>query len=428
MPLRRKFVFVLVDGLADVGLTELSYKTPLQAANTPTFDKIASCGVNGLLDPVEPGLSCGSDTAHLSIFGYEPHTHYRGRGSFESMGAGIDMEAGDIAFKSNFATLDVPTNTVLFRRADRNFEHLGPRLCNTLDGITIPEYPEYKVKVKYATEHRCGVLLRGPRLTEKITGTDPLKDNKLLLTCEAIDSNDEDAVHTSKVVNALSKEFHKQLLVHDVNKERAKEGKNLANIILLRGAGVRIQPTPFAERYNLKPFVIAPTAIIGGLAMSLGMPRLQVPGATGDYHTNLDKKADALVENLTKDEYDFGFLHIKAVDDCGHDGNVALKVEFLEKIDKMVASILDRLHSYTDNTQFTFVITGDHSTTCCSKDHSCEPVPFAICDLKNAVTDNRAQADKVVELSEVAAGAGALGRFPGPEVMQLVLKFSKLQS
>lgn len=29
-------------------------------------------GINGLLDPVEPGLACGSDTAHMSILGYNP--------------------------------------------------------------------------------------------------------------------------------------------------------------------------------------------------------------------------------------------------------------------------------------------------------------------------------------------------------------------
>lgn len=44
------------------------------------------------MDPVEPGLACGSDTAHMSIFGYDPRSFYRGRGAFESMGAGIPMQ------------------------------------------------------------------------------------------------------------------------------------------------------------------------------------------------------------------------------------------------------------------------------------------------------------------------------------------------
>ena len=40
-------------------------------ANAPNLDAIASAGVNGLMDPVEAGLGCGSDTAHLSLLGYD---------------------------------------------------------------------------------------------------------------------------------------------------------------------------------------------------------------------------------------------------------------------------------------------------------------------------------------------------------------------
>lgn len=58
------------------------------------------------MDPVETGLSCGSDTAHMNIFGYNPFKEYRGRGSFETMGAGQEMEPNEIAFKCNFAHMD----------------------------------------------------------------------------------------------------------------------------------------------------------------------------------------------------------------------------------------------------------------------------------------------------------------------------------
>lgn len=129
------------------------------------------------MDPVEPGLACGSDTAHLSLFGYDPRRYYRGRGAFESMGAGLAMAPGDIAFKCNFATLDEASGVVLRRRADRRFEELGPLLCAALDGLAIPGYPQHAVSVKYATEHRCGVVVRGAGLTDQITGTDPLRDN-----------------------------------------------------------------------------------------------------------------------------------------------------------------------------------------------------------------------------------------------------------
>lgn len=95
----KRVAFVLIDGLGDVSIPRFGYKTPLEAAKVPNLDAIASAGVNGLMDPVEVGLGCGSDTAHLSLLGYDPRVYYRGRGSFESMGAGLAMAPGDIAFK-----------------------------------------------------------------------------------------------------------------------------------------------------------------------------------------------------------------------------------------------------------------------------------------------------------------------------------------
>jgi len=98
-PRRSRVAFVLVDGIGDVAIPSLGGRTPLEAARAPRLDALAAAGVAGLMDPVEPGLACGSDTAHLSLLGYDPRVYYRGRGAFESMGAGLAMAPGDIAFK-----------------------------------------------------------------------------------------------------------------------------------------------------------------------------------------------------------------------------------------------------------------------------------------------------------------------------------------
>ena len=181
---------MLIDGIADVSIPQLGRETPLQHVPTPAFDAVASAGVSGLMDPVQAGLACGSDTAHLSMFGYDPRRYYRGRGAFESMGAGLDMEVGDIAFKCNFAILNRATGIVESRRADRRFEEAGPVLCTALDGLRIPGFPEHAVAVQYAHEHRCGVRVRGPGLTDAVTGTDPLKDALPLLESRPLDPSD----------------------------------------------------------------------------------------------------------------------------------------------------------------------------------------------------------------------------------------------
>ena len=132
-------------------------------------------------DPVQGSLACGSDTAHMSLFGYDPMKLYQGRGVFESLGAGMNIKVGDIAFKSNFAYMNLDTNIVERRRVDRGFPAWGIPLCDALTGIPITGFPDHSVEVMYATEHRCGVKVSGPNLTHRITGNDPLKDNRMVV-------------------------------------------------------------------------------------------------------------------------------------------------------------------------------------------------------------------------------------------------------
>lgn len=487
---KRRVAFVLIDGLGDVSLPRLGYKTPLQVAKVPHLDAIASAGVNGLMDPVEVGLGCGSDTAHLSLLGYDPRVYYRGRGAFESMGAGLAMSPGDIAFKSNFATLDEKTGTVISRRADRHFEEEGPILCAALDGTKLPSFPQYEVRVRYATEHRCGVVVKGPNLSGNISGTDPLKDNRLLLQAEGLDDTDE-AKHTAAVVNELSKEMSRILTSHPLNAQRAAEGKNIANVVLLRGCGIRIEVPPFAKKHGLLPCMVAPTKIIAGLGLSLGIDILEATGATGDYRTLLTSKATAIAKALSAplqscpsvfvpgedehkpgppDGYDFGFLHIKAIDDAGHDKASIFKVKGLEAVDRAIGQLARLLWQAesTGNFQYFLCVTGDHSTPVEYGDHSFEPVPFTLCRLKDFVgamggesivmetsldpfplptikadedladdvaleeakRSGQLQAfcgDSVCEFDEVAAARGCLGRFPGGEMMGIIKTFLKLK-
>ncbi|GMH04288.1 hypothetical protein Nepgr_006127 [Nepenthes gracilis] len=476
--------------IGDVSLPRLGYKSPLQAAQLPNLDAIASAGVNGLMDPVEVGLACGSDTAHLSLLGYDPRVYYRGRGAFESMGAGLAMSPGDIAFKSNFATFDEKTGIVTSRRADRHFEDEGPVLCAALDGMKLPSFPDYKVRVRYATEHRCGVVVKGPKLSGNISGTDPLKDNRILLQAEALDDTDE-AKHTAKVVNELSKEMSRILISHPLNAKRVAEGKSVANVVLLRGCGIRIEVPPFDKKHGLLPCMVAPTKIIAGLGLSLGIDILEAREATGDYRTLLTSKSTAIAKALSaplqscpnvfvpgedehkpgrSDGYDFGFLHIKAIDDAGHDKASIFKVKALEAVDRAIGQ-LARLLWQAESTgkfKYSLCVTGDHSTPVEYGDHSFEPVPFALCRLEDFVgavggpsvvmqvpldpfplpaievgedlteeyqckgetgsTGQPFRGDSVSEFNEIAGARGCLGRFPGSEMMGIIKAFLKLET
>nr|XP_029120327.1 uncharacterized protein LOC105045087 isoform X2 [Elaeis guineensis]XP_029120328.1 uncharacterized protein LOC105045087 isoform X2 [Elaeis guineensis]XP_029120329.1 uncharacterized protein LOC105045087 isoform X2 [Elaeis guineensis]XP_029120330.1 uncharacterized protein LOC105045087 isoform X2 [Elaeis guineensis] len=387
--------------------------------------------------------------------------------------------------------MDENTGIVTSRRADRHFEEEGPILCAALDGMKLPSFPEYEVRVKCATEHRCGVVVKGPKLSGNISGTDPLKDNRLLLKPEALDDTEE-AKNTAAVVNELSKEFSRILVSHPLNAKRAAEGKNIANVVLLRGCGIRIEVPAFEKQHGLSPCMVAPTKIIAGLGLSLGIDILEAPGATGDYRTLLTSKATAIAKALSApvkpspfvfvpgedeqkpgrtDGYDFGFLHIKAIDDAGHDKASILKVRALEVIDLAIGQ-LARLLWETEksgNFQYYLCVTGDHSTPVEYGDHSFEPVPFALCQSNDFVSiveeanvlrtpleifplpsvkagedfmemeeiemlDNRSEGRQdfsgylVSEFSEIAAARGCLGRFPGSEMMGVIKEFLKLKN
>ena len=431
-----KIVFIILDGLGDTTHEAPDGRkgTCLELAKRETLDAIAKTGTVGLNDSVSPGLPCGSDTAHLSLFGYPPFTYYNGRGAFEALGGGMDMEPGSIAFKSNFSTMY--GEVVKYRRCDRHFEVEGPILCKDLDGITIPEFPEVKVSVVYATEHRCAVKILAPGLSDKIAGTDPIHDDKLLIKSTPLVDTPE-AVYTAKVVNALSDTFRKALTEHPINKQRIAEGKEPANVILLRGPGMRLNVQSFNERHNIRAFMIAPTAIIAGLGISVGLPIIKVPGATGDMDSNFNVKAVAAAKELDGDKYDMGIIHMKGIDDASHDGKYIKKVELIEKADKAIHLLIEKLAELEikNDDRFIVAVTADHSTSSEWKDHSFEPVPFIISDvnsvakelgIKHKETDRQfVKTDNVQIFTEEAASKGSLGRFCGAKMMDLLFHFAQ---
>ena len=253
----------------------------------------------------------------------------------------------------------------------------------TLCRQAIPSFPHHSVAVKYATEHRCGVRVRGPGLSDHVSGTDPLKDQRPLRTSVPLDSSAE-ALQTARLVNQLSQHMTEKLQEHPINRERIQQGKPPANCVLLRGCGARVQVPTFWERHGLAAFMIAPTCLIRGLGASLEMDIIDVPGGTGDYFTDLSAKADCALRAMGEGRgaagpagqggapagfdlgFDLGFVHVKAVDDAGHDKSLGRKGEWLQKSDAMVGRIVRGLAELEERSGgrecMVVCVTGDHST------------------------------------------------------------------
>jgi 2,3-bisphosphoglycerate-independent phosphoglycerate mutase len=401
----RTAVFVVLDGLGDGPLKELGGKTPLEAAKTPIFDKLAAEGQSALMNVIGPGLTPGSDTAHLALFGYDPLADYPGRGPLEAFGAGLETKPGDIAFRSNFATVDSDM-VVLDRRAGRAFNpEEQAELQAALDGI---EIDGVKVRFIATVEHRGALVLEGEGLYADISDVDPHETGKKILTVRALKP---EAEKTAKVVNELMRVAHERMKDLETNKERAKKGTPLANAILLRGSGRHSDIPPLPESYGIKAAVIAGGALYIGTAKYVGMEHITVEGQTGTIDTNFDNIAAKTIETIEAD-YNYVFVHIKATDNASHDGNAKEKILAIERSDAMIGKIIDKVGD-----KIVIAITGDHSTPVSMEEHSCDPVPIIF-------WSNFIRPDSVKKFSETDAAKGALHTIRGIDVMPLLLGYS----
>ena len=166
-----KGIVLIMDGMGDRPIKELDNKTPLEAANTPNMDQMAKEGITGIMDSIAPGIIPGSDTAHLSILGYDPYEVYTGRGPFEANGVGIEVLPGDIAFRCNFSTADDDL-VVTDRRAGRIKEGTH-EIVEELNKMVLEDYPDIKIIFKESTGHRAVLVLRGEGLSDKVSDADP---------------------------------------------------------------------------------------------------------------------------------------------------------------------------------------------------------------------------------------------------------------
>ena len=397
--IKKALVFIM-DGLGDRPIQEFYNQTPLEYANTPNFDKLCKESQCGLMYTLGRGKRPGSDTAHLSIFGYPIDEYYTGRGPIEAAGVGIELQEGDVAFRGNFGTVDNDWK-VLDRRAGRIKDVTV--FANALDGI---EIDGIKFIVKPGSAYRAGVVMRGKGLSSNVSNADSHNAGDSVKEVVALDDTEE-AKFTAGVLNKFMQKSYEILNNLEENKHREERGELKANFLLLRGAGIYPKLPKFTEKWGFeKACCIAGGGLYKGVGAFLGMDLINVPGANAQVDTNIEGKFNAAVEALKT--YDFVFLHIKPTDSLAEDGNYIGKKEFIEKIDKYV-SILNNVDDET-----LIVVTADHSTACELKAHSADAVPilFHAKGIRN---------DKIEKFGERDCSKGSLGIIEGKDVMPNIL-------
>ena len=201
-------------------------------------------------------------------------------------------------------------------------------------------------------------------------------------------------------------ESYKLLKDHPLNRTRAENGENPANIILPRGAGAVPHVEPFPEKYGLKAACIAETGLIKGIGKIAGMDIIDVEGATGGVDTNLENIALSIVETAA-DDYEFLLINIDGADEAGHDGNLKEKVEFIQRVDKVLKKLLEIDDTY-------FIFTADHSTPISVMDHTGDPVPVMI-------KGPEVRTDDITSFNERSTPQGGLCRIRGSDIMNILM-------
>lgn len=272
-----KALLVVADGLGGRP-TDYQGQTCLEAARTPHLDELARRGITGLLDPIRPGVRPGSDTAHLSLFGYDPYRYYPGRGVFEAVGVGLEVRPGDVCLRTNFATVD-ERFVVRDRRAGR-IESGQAELEAALRDLKPPRFPDVTILFKASTEHRGALILRGPNLSAAITDADPHEVGLALPPVQP--TADTEAAHrTAQIVNEFIQQSYERLKDLPLNRERKRQGQPLANIVLPRGAAEMPHLPQLPELYGVKGVVIAAGALYIGIGRLLGLEYKAIAGVTG---------------------------------------------------------------------------------------------------------------------------------------------------
>lgn len=379
--------------MADEPIENLGGKTPLQAADTPAMEWLASHGCQGELTTVPDGFAPGSEIANLSVLGYNVADVFEGRGSLEAASMGIPIADDEMAMRCNLICIADG------RIKNHSAGHISTEEATVLIDFLQQELGGGNVNFFPGISYRHLIKIKGA--DKRITCTPPHDVPGVESHSVMVSADVQDAESTALLINRLILESQKLLSTHPVNLKRIAEGKDPANSIWPWSPGYRPSMHTMNELFGIKNgIVISAVDLIRGIGVYAGLKPVIVEGATGLYDTNYEGKAQAAIDAL-KGDCDFVFLHVEASDEAGHEGDVALKIRTIEYLDsRIIAPILDAVRQMDE--PVTIAVLPDHPTPCRIRTHTRKPVPFVICR-PDGITDG------LTTFDEISARHGSLG-------------------
>lgn len=366
-----KYVVVLGDGMADEPIEAISGKTPLEYANTPAMDALSKKAEIGMVHTIPDGMKPGSDTANLSVLGYNPEIYYSGRSPLEALSIGVPMKDTDIALRCNIVTISEEETAFEERTIiDHSSGEISTEDCAVLLEAVRKELETDSYKFYLGTSYRHCLIWDKGEVSELTAPHDVLG--------QVIGAY----LPEDKALYEMMKKSYDILVNHPLNIERKKQGLNPANCCWFWGAGTKPMLSSFEEKTGKKGMMISAVDLLKGIAVGAGMGITEVEGANGGLHTNYEGKTQAAVKALTEDGYDFAYIHVEAPDEMGHQGSLEKKVQAIEYLDsRVIGPLVERLKE--KKTDFRLLVLPDHPTPIRVRTHTSESVPYMLYDSTN---------------------------------------------
>lgn len=363
-----KYLVVLGDGMADEPIEELGGKTPLAYAKTEYMDKLAPQSEIGLAKTIPAGMKPGSDTANLAVLGYDPKKYYTGRSPLEALSIGVDMKDTDIAIRANIVTLsddDLPyeQKTII----DHSSSEISTEDAAVLLDAVKKELDDEIYQYYLGTSYRHLLIWDQGEVVELTPPHDVL--GRVV----------GEYLPEDKKLREMMEKSYEILNNHPLNVERAAKGLNKANSLWFWGAGTKPIVDSFEKKYGKKGVMISAVDLLKGIAVGAELTNIEVEGANGTLETNWEGKAEAAVKALTKDGYDFAYVHMEAPDEMGHQGSLERKIKAIEYLDARVLSIITK-GMEDAGVDYRMLVMPDHPTPISCRTHTSDPIPYMLYD------------------------------------------------
>ena len=362
-----KYIVVLGDGMADEPLEALGGKTPLEYAQTPCMDSLASMGHMGLVQNVPSGMAPGSDVANLSVLGYDPKRSYSGRSPLEALSVGVKMEPDDVIFRTNIVTLTEEEPYAEKTILDHSSGEIATKDADVLMDAIRSAFNSETVQFYTGTSYRHIMVWK----KGKLVSLEPPHDH--------LGTQIGPWLPKEPMLREMMEESFPILNAHPMNLARAEAGKHKANSLWFWGAGTKPSLQNFEEKTGLKGAMISAVDLLKGIAVGAGMKVYQVLGATGSLDTNYEGKAQAAVKALLEDGCDFVYIHVEAPDEMGHQGLIHEKVQSIEYLDQRLIALVKKAMDDSGE-DYRMLILPDHPTPIRVRTHTGSPVPFLLYD------------------------------------------------